>query len=163
MRKPFTSHDYKCAKALQESLAADVDNKKDLFKNPEDIEIAKRIIRGQEWNTETIKALMPGINQSLPQWTNWSKDASIVVIGHLTKSIAAYATRLSQVRNDNNTKIDIPWLVHIDTDLGIQIMTTYIYCKECNKLYNKELGCSTCELQLYTEDIDWAQNWLVGH
>ena len=48
MRKPFTSHDYKFAKALQESLAADVDNKKDLFKNPEDIEIAKRIIRGQE-------------------------------------------------------------------------------------------------------------------
>ena len=48
MRKPFTSHDYKFAKALQESLAADVDNKKDLFKNPEDLEIAKRIIRGQE-------------------------------------------------------------------------------------------------------------------
>ncbi len=25
---------------------------------------------------------------------------------------------------------------------------------ECNKLYNKELGCSTCELQLYTEELD---------
>lgn len=47
MRKPFTPHDYKFAKALQESLAADVENKKDLFKNPEDIETAKKIIRGQ--------------------------------------------------------------------------------------------------------------------
>ncbi len=64
-------------------------------------------------------ALMPGINQSLRQWTNLSKDASIVVTGHLTKSIAAYATRLSQVRNDNNTKVDIPWHIHIDYDLGI--------------------------------------------
>jgi len=77
-----------------------------------------------------------------------------VVTGHLTKSIAAYVTRLSQVRNDNITKIAIPGHIHIDTDLGIQVMTTYIYCKECNKLYNKELGCATCELQLYTEDID---------
>lgn len=48
MNKNYTSHDYKFARALQESLAADVDSKKDLFKNPEDIEIAKRIIRGQE-------------------------------------------------------------------------------------------------------------------
>jgi len=47
MKKTFTPHDYKFAKALQESLAVDVDNKKDLFKNPEDIEIAKKIIRGQ--------------------------------------------------------------------------------------------------------------------
>ena len=77
-----------------------------------------------------------------------------MVTGHLTKSIAVYATRLSQVRNDDNTKTDIPGLIHIDTDMGIQIMTTYIYCKECNKLYNKELGCSTCELKLYTEELD---------
>ena len=49
MKKPFTPHDYKFAKALQESLAADVENKKDLFKNPEDIETAKKIIRGQVW------------------------------------------------------------------------------------------------------------------
>jgi hypothetical protein len=163
MNKNYTPHDYKFAKALQESLAQDVENKKSLFKNPEDIELAKRIIRGQEWNTEIMLQSMPGINQSLHQWTNWSKDASIVVTGHSTKSIAVYATRLSQVRNDNNTKTHIPWHIHIDTDMGIQIMTTYIYCKECNKLYNKELGCSTCELKLYTEELDWAQNWLVGH
>lgn len=48
MNKNYTPHDYKFAKALQESLAQDVENKKALFKNPEDIEIAKRIIRGQE-------------------------------------------------------------------------------------------------------------------
>lgn len=48
MNKQYTSHDYKFAKALQESLAADIENKKDLFKNKEDIEVAKRIIRGQE-------------------------------------------------------------------------------------------------------------------
>jgi hypothetical protein len=42
-----------------------------------------------------------------------------VVIGHSTKSIAVYATKSSQVRNDNNTKIDICWLIHIDYDLGI--------------------------------------------
>jgi len=42
-----------------------------------------------------------------------------VVTGHSTKNIAVYATRLSQVRNDNNTKIDIPGLIHIDIDLGI--------------------------------------------
>jgi hypothetical protein len=71
-----------------------------LFKNPEDIEIAKRIIRGQEWNTGTIKVSMLGINQLLRQWTNWFKDALIVVTGHSTKSIAVYATRLSQVRNN---------------------------------------------------------------
>jgi hypothetical protein len=119
MNKNYTPHDYKFAKALQESLAQDIENKKGLFKNPEDIELAKRIIRGQEWNTEIMLQSMPGINQLLHQWTNWSKDASIVVTGHLTKSIAVYATRLSQVRNDNNTKTDIPGLIHIDTDLGI--------------------------------------------
>jgi hypothetical protein len=40
-------------------------------------------------------------------------------------------------------------------------MTTFIYCKECNKLYNKELGCSTCELQLYTEELRLSAK-LVG-
>ena len=48
MNKNFTPHDYKFAKALQESLAQDVENKKALFKSQEDIELAKRIIRGQE-------------------------------------------------------------------------------------------------------------------
>jgi hypothetical protein len=77
-----------------------------------------------------------------------------VVTGHSTKSIAAYVTRLSQAKNDNNTKASIPGVILGDHGMGIQIMTTYIYCKECNKLYNKELGCSTCELKLYTEELD---------
>jgi hypothetical protein len=77
-----------------------------------------------------------------------------VVTGHSTKSIAAYATRLSQARNDNNAKASIPGVILDDYGMGIQIMTTYIYCKECNKLYNKELGCSTCDLKLYTEELD---------
>ncbi len=77
-----------------------------------------------------------------------------MVTGHSTKNIAAYVTRLLQVKNDNNTKTSIPGNLHTNYDLGIQTMTTYIYCKECNKLYNKELGCSTCELQLYTEELD---------
>jgi hypothetical protein len=45
---------------------------------------------------------MPGINQSLRQWTNLFKDALIVVTGHSTRSIAVYATRLSQVKNNAN-------------------------------------------------------------
>jgi hypothetical protein len=45
--------------------------------------------------------------------------ASIVVTGHSTRSIAVYATRSSQVRNDHNTKVVIPWPIHIDYDLGI--------------------------------------------
>jgi CRISPR/Cas system CSM-associated protein Csm5 (group 7 of RAMP superfamily) len=77
-----------------------------------------------------------------------------VVTGHSTKSIAVYATRLSQVRNDNNTKTDIPWHIHIGYGVGIQIMTTFIYCKECKKLYDKELGCSSCEAQMYIEELD---------
>jgi hypothetical protein len=47
MTQPFTSHDYNFAKALQESIAQDVENKKDLFTNPQDAETAKRIIRRQ--------------------------------------------------------------------------------------------------------------------
>ena len=42
------AHDYKFAKALRESLAVDINNKRNLFKNVEDVELAKRIIRGQE-------------------------------------------------------------------------------------------------------------------
>ncbi len=48
MNNKYTPHDYKFAKALQESIAQDIENKKALFKNQEDIELAKRIIRGQE-------------------------------------------------------------------------------------------------------------------
>jgi hypothetical protein len=77
-----------------------------------------------------------------------------VVTGHSTKNIAAYVTRLSQAKNDNSPKASIPRVIFGDHGMGIQIMTTYIYCKECNKLYNKELGCSTCELKLYTEELD---------
>lgn len=47
MNKPFTAHDYKFAKALQESIAVDIENKKDLFTNPQDAETAKKIIRRQ--------------------------------------------------------------------------------------------------------------------
>ena len=31
---------------------------------------------------------------------------------------------------------------------------TYIYCKECNKLYNMRDGCSSCEAQMYIEELD---------
>jgi len=47
MTKPFTPHDYKFAKALQEAIAVDIENKKDLFTNPQDAETAKKIIRRQ--------------------------------------------------------------------------------------------------------------------
>ncbi len=77
-----------------------------------------------------------------------------MVTGHSTKNIAVYVTRLSQAKNDNNAKVSIPGVIPNDYGMGIQVMTTYIYCKECNKLYNKELGCSTCELKLYTEELD---------
>ena len=30
-------------------------------------------------------------------------------------------------------------------------MPTFVYCKECKKLYDKNLGCSTCEAQMYYE------------
>jgi hypothetical protein len=47
MNQNYTSHDYKFAKALQEAIALDIENKKDLFSNPQDAETAKRIIRRQ--------------------------------------------------------------------------------------------------------------------
>jgi hypothetical protein len=42
-----------------------------------------------------------------------------VVTGHLTKSIAAYATRLSQARNDNNAKASIPGVILGDYGMGV--------------------------------------------
>jgi len=66
-----------------------------------------------------MQLLTHALTQSLPQWTNLLLGASIVVTGHLTRSIAAYATRSSQVKNDNSTKVVIPWNIHIDYDLGI--------------------------------------------
>ena len=74
-----------------------------------------------------------------------------MVTGHLTKSIAVYATRSSQVRNDNNTKVVIPWPIYIDYDLGIWTMTTYIWCKECHQLRSKELLHEDCEPNLHTK------------
>ena len=47
MNKNYTPHDYKFAKALQEAIAQDVENKKALFTNPQDAEMAKKIIRRQ--------------------------------------------------------------------------------------------------------------------
>ena len=82
-----------------------------------------------------------------------------MVTGHSTKSIAAYATRSLQVRNDNNTKVVIPWPIHIDHDLGIQTMTTYIWCKACHKLIAKELLHEDCEPNLHTKEaIEDARN-----
>ena len=54
MNKNYTSHDYKFAKALQEAIAQDVENKKDLFTNPQDAETAKKIIRRQVWSKEIM-------------------------------------------------------------------------------------------------------------
>jgi hypothetical protein len=42
-----------------------------------------------------------------------------VVTGHLTKSIAVFATKSLQVKNDNNTKVGISGHIHIDYDVGI--------------------------------------------
>ena len=77
-----------------------------------------------------------------------------MVIGHSTKSIAQYVPKLSEVTNDHTAKIVIPCNILINLDMGIQSMTTFLYCKECNKLYDKELGCSSCEAQMYIEELD---------
>jgi hypothetical protein len=42
-----------------------------------------------------------------------------VVTGHSTKSIAVFATKSLQVKNDNNTKVGIPGHIHTNYDLGI--------------------------------------------
>jgi hypothetical protein len=82
-----------------------------------------------------------------------------VVTGHSTRNIAAYVTKSLQVRNDNSTKIVIPWPIHIDHDLGIQTMTTYIWCKACHKLIAKELLHEDCEPNLHTKQaIEDARN-----
>ncbi len=82
-----------------------------------------------------------------------------MVTGHSTKSIAVYATKSLQVKNDNNTKVGIPGHIHIDYDLGIQTMTTYIWCKQCHKLRSKELLHEDCEPNLRTKKaIEDARN-----
>jgi len=67
-----------------------------------------------------------------------------VVIGHSTKSIARYVPKLLGVTNDHITKVVIPSSICVNLNMGVQSMTTFLYCKECNKLFDKELGCSTC-------------------
>ena len=67
-----------------------------------------------------------------------------MVIGHSTKSIAQYVPKLSGVTNDHITKTVIPSSICLNLDIGVQSMTTFLYCKECNKLFDKELGGSTC-------------------
>jgi type IV pilus biogenesis protein CpaD/CtpE len=47
MRPQDKAHYYKFAQALQEAIAIDIENKKDLFTNLQDAETAKRIIRRQ--------------------------------------------------------------------------------------------------------------------
>jgi hypothetical protein len=42
-----------------------------------------------------------------------------VVTGHLTRSIAAYATRLSQEKNDNNAKASILGVILGDYGMGV--------------------------------------------
>ena len=82
-----------------------------------------------------------------------------MVTGHSTKSIAAYVTKSLQVRNDNNTKVGISGHIHIDCDMGIQVMTTYIWCKECHQLRSKELLHEECEPNLRTKKaIEDARN-----
>ena len=71
-----------------------------------------------------------------------------MVTGHSIRSIAVYVTRSLQVKNDNNTEIGIPGNIHNDYDLGIQTMTTYIWCKECHKLIAKELLHEECDPQV---------------
>jgi hypothetical protein len=77
-----------------------------------------------------------------------------VVIGHSTKSIAQYVPKLSGVTNDHITKTVIPSSICVNSGIGVPGMTTFIYCKECKKLYDKELGCSSCEAQMYIDELD---------
>jgi hypothetical protein len=68
-----------------------------------------------------------------------------VEIGHLTKSIAQYVPKLSGVTNDHITKTVIPSSICFNLDMGVQSMTTYIWCKDCHKLINKEMLHEDCE------------------
>jgi Zn finger protein HypA/HybF involved in hydrogenase expression len=71
-----------------------------------------------------------------------------VVIGHLTKSIAQYVPKLSGVINDHITKTVIPSSICVNLDIRVQSMTTYIWCKECHKLINKEMLHEECDPQV---------------
>jgi hypothetical protein len=33
-----------------------------------------------------------------------------------------------------------------------------IYCKDCNKLFNKDLGCSSCEAKMYQVGVAEKSN-----
>ena len=71
-----------------------------------------------------------------------------MVIGHLTKSIAQYVPKLSGVINDHITKTVIPSSICVNLDIRVQSMTTYIWCKECHKLINKEMLHEECDPQV---------------
>jgi len=47
MNPRYNSHDYKIEQAIKESLAKDVDRFAKMFKNKKDMELAKKIIKGQ--------------------------------------------------------------------------------------------------------------------
>jgi Zn finger protein HypA/HybF involved in hydrogenase expression len=71
-----------------------------------------------------------------------------VVIGHSTKSIAQYVPKSSGVTNDHITKVVIPSSICVNFDIRVQSMTTYIWCKECHKLINKEMLHEECDPQV---------------
>jgi len=68
-----------------------------------------------------------------------------VVIGRSIKSIAQYVPKLLGVTNDHITKTVIPSSICVNLDMGVQSMTTYIWCKDCHKLINKEMLHEDCE------------------
>ena len=55
MNKNYTPHDYKFAKALQEAIAQDVENKKDLFTNPQDARWPKKSL-GDKYETQGLSS-----------------------------------------------------------------------------------------------------------
>lgn len=71
-----------------------------------------------------------------------------MVIGHSTKSIAQYVPKSLGATNDHITKTVIPSCIHLNTCVCIQSMTTYIWCKDCHKLINKEMLHEECDPQV---------------
>jgi hypothetical protein len=71
-----------------------------------------------------------------------------VVTGHSTKSIAQYVPKLLGATNDHSTKTVIPSSIHINTCGCVQVMTTYIWCKDCHKLFNKDMLHEDCDPQV---------------
>jgi hypothetical protein len=71
-----------------------------------------------------------------------------VVTGHSTKSIAQYVPKLLGAANDHSTKTVISSCIHLNPNSCVQIMTTYIWCKDCHKLFNKEMLHEDCDPQV---------------